>query len=89
MSEQELTVTETVQTEEKKPLVEVKDLSVHFPITGGMPFAKKKSVKAVSDMTLSIANSMAAFLKCGSFLPIIPGCTVIVFALIFSAYSPH
>ena len=34
--------------------------------------------------TLSIANSIAAFLKRGSFLPIIPGCTVIVFALMLS-----
>ena len=54
MSEQALTPTKDVVTKEKKPLVEVKNLSVHFPVTGGMPFAKKKSVKAVSDMTLSI-----------------------------------
>ncbi len=54
MSEQEKTVTAEAAGEERKPLVEVKNLSVHFPVTGGMPFAKKKSVKAVSDMTLSI-----------------------------------
>ena len=30
------------------PLVRVEDLSVHFPVRGGVPFGKKKKVRAVS-----------------------------------------
>ncbi len=49
---EELTVPSAA--EERQPLVEVRDLSVHFPVGGGLPFAPKKAVHAVSDMTLSI-----------------------------------
>ena len=36
------------------PLVRVEDLSVHFPVRGGVPFGKKKKVRAVSHVSLCI-----------------------------------
>ncbi|MBP3437053.1 MAG: ATP-binding cassette domain-containing protein [Clostridia bacterium] len=36
------------------PLVSVRNLSVHFPVGGGFLFGKKKTVKAVSDISLDI-----------------------------------
>ena len=36
------------------PLVRVEDLSVHFPVRGGVPFGKKKTVRAVSHGSLCI-----------------------------------
>lgn len=41
-------------SENKKPLVKVENLKVHFPVKGGMPFAKKKYVKAVDGVSLEI-----------------------------------
>ncbi|MBE5783335.1 MAG: ATP-binding cassette domain-containing protein [Clostridiales bacterium] len=41
-------------SENKKALVRVEDLKVHFPVKGGMPFAKKKYVKAVNGVSLEI-----------------------------------
>lgn len=43
--------TESITAE---PLIRVEDLSVHFPVRGGMPFAKSKAVKAVSNVSLCI-----------------------------------
>jgi len=37
-----------------QPLVRVEDVSVHFPVRGGLPFGKKKQVKAVSHVSLCI-----------------------------------
>lgn len=37
-----------------EPLVRVEDLSVHFPVRGGMPFGKRKRVRAVSHVSLCI-----------------------------------
>ncbi len=39
---------------EDKPLVEVKNLNVFFPVKGGLPFKKKKRVEAVSDVSITI-----------------------------------
>ncbi len=38
----------------EEPLVRVEDLSVYFPVRGGMPFARHKVLKAVSHVSLSI-----------------------------------
>ncbi len=37
-----------------EPLVRVEDVSVHFPVRGGLPFGKKKQVKAVDHISLCI-----------------------------------
>ncbi|MBQ6803997.1 MAG: ATP-binding cassette domain-containing protein [Clostridia bacterium] len=37
-----------------KPVVKIENLKVHFPVKGGMPFAKKKYVKAVNGVSLEI-----------------------------------
>ncbi len=36
------------------PLVRVEDLSVYFPVRGGVPFARKKQVKAVNHVSLCV-----------------------------------
>ena len=41
-------------SENKKALVRVENLKVHFPVKGGWPFAKKKYVKAVNDVSFEI-----------------------------------
>ena len=38
------------------PLVRVEDLSVHFPVRGGVPFGKKKKVRAVSLSLIHISE---------------------------------
>ena len=37
-----------------EPLVRVEDVSVYFPVRGGLPFGKKKQVKAVDHISLCI-----------------------------------
>jgi len=37
-----------------EPLIQVKDVSVYFPVRGGTPFGKKKQVKAVDHVSLCI-----------------------------------
>ena len=39
-----------------QPLVEVRNLSVDFPVRGGLPFAPKKYVQAVTDVSLTIGR---------------------------------
>lgn len=39
-----------------KPILEMKDVSVDFPVKGGLPFAKKKFVQAVSGVSLAIVK---------------------------------
>ena len=39
-----------------EPLVRAENLSVHFPVRGGLPFRKSKAVKAVSDVSLCIGR---------------------------------
>lgn len=41
-------------SEKKNPLVRVENLKVYFPVKGGLPFAKKKVVKAVDGVSLEI-----------------------------------
>ena len=41
-------------SENKKALVRVENLKVHFPVKGNLPFAKKKYVKAVNDVSFEI-----------------------------------
>jgi len=41
-------------SENNKPLVKVENLKVHFPVKGGLPFAKKKYVKAVDGVSIEI-----------------------------------
>jgi oligopeptide/dipeptide ABC transporter ATP-binding protein len=38
----------------KRPLVVMKNVSVNFPVKGGLPFQKKKFVQAVSDVSIEI-----------------------------------
>ena len=41
-------------SKQDKPLVKVENLKVHFPVKGGLPFAKKKFVKAVDGVSIEI-----------------------------------
>lgn len=38
----------------KLPIIKIDNLSVNFPVKGGMPFAKKKEIQAVTDVSLEI-----------------------------------
>jgi oligopeptide/dipeptide ABC transporter ATP-binding protein len=40
----------------KTPILELKNLTVHFPAKGNLPFARKKWIQAVSDVSLSIES---------------------------------
>ena len=41
-------------SKQDKPLVKVENLKVHFPVKGGLPFTKKKFVKAVDGVSIEI-----------------------------------
>lgn len=53
MSEIDVIDSKTASTA-AEPLIRVEDLSVHFPVRGGLPFAKARAVKAVSNVSLCI-----------------------------------
>jgi oligopeptide transport system ATP-binding protein len=42
--------------ERKTPILELTNLTVHFPVKGGLPFTKKKWIQAVSDVSLKIES---------------------------------
>ena len=46
----------SAKTENPKIILELKNLSVSFPVKGGLPFAKKKTISAVEGVSLKIQS---------------------------------